>query len=263
MIIECSTCHKKYTIDENKIPVGAKQAKCKACGKNILLNPVPASPSPKPKGAPATPTKTCPKCGHQRNDPKQNECPSCGVLFNKIKEISRRRKEEEIRRKRFQEQRQENIINCSACKKEISKNAKSCPHCGEPIKIKKELSKEEKDMQKFGCGCLLLIPSCFFIFLVYAMVTGTTSTTQSSTSSKTVSNSAWDGSVYQVERYLKRYLKEPDSFQAIEWSPVQETDTGYIVRCKYRAKNSFGGYVIENQIFTLNRNGNVLSVIEF
>lgn len=28
------------------------------------------------------------------------------------------------------------LINCSECKKEISNKAKSCPHCGNPIKIK-------------------------------------------------------------------------------------------------------------------------------
>ena len=35
-----------------------------------------------------------------------------------------------------------------------------------------------------------------------------------------VSNSGWDGSVHQVERYLKQNLKDPSSFEAIEWSPV-------------------------------------------
>jgi predicted Zn finger-like uncharacterized protein len=266
MIIECSTCHKRYSIDENKVPADTKQAKCKACGKNILLNPIPASPSSKQvKKVPATPIKSCPKCGHQFAEPKQNECPVCGIILNKYTEIVKRKREDEKREKaREEKERKKNIVNCLVCKKEISKNATSCPHCGEPLKKEqaKEVSKEEKDLQKFGCGCLLLIPGCFFIFLIYAMLTGSNSTTQNDTSSKTVSNNALDGSVYQVEMYLNKTLKDPDSFQAIEWSPVQETDTGYIVRCKYRAKNSFGGYVIENQIFILDKKGNVLSGIE-
>lgn len=59
-----------------------------------------------------------------------------------------------------------------------------------------------------------------------------------STTSEIVSNSASDGSVYQVKNYLKNILKDPDSFEAIEWSPVQNTDTGYMVQCKYRAKKN-------------------------
>ena len=79
-----------------------------------------------------------------------------------------------------------------------------------------------------------------------------------------VANSAWDGSFYQVKNYLKRNLKDPSSFDAIEWSPVaKRSDGGYQVRCKYRAKNSFGGYVISNQVFVMDSNGNVISVSDY
>ncbi|MGH9628139.1 MAG: hypothetical protein ACRD7E_07335, partial [Bryobacteraceae bacterium] len=44
-------------------------------------------------------------------------------------------------------------------------------------------------------------------------------------------------------------------YQSIEWSPVVKTTTGYVVRHKYRAKNSFGGYVVEERIFQLNAEG--------
>lgn len=73
-----------------------------------------------------------------------------------------------------------------------------------------------------------------------------------------VQNSGWDGSVHQVERYLKTALKDPDSYDGIEWSKVVPAGTGYAVRHKYRARNSFGGMVIENQIFVLDAAGNVL-----
>ena len=77
---------------------------------------------------------------------------------------------------------------------------------------------------------------------------------------KIVANSTWDASVSQVEAYLKRYLKDPDSYQSIEWSPVSELPDGkgFIVRHMYRAKNSFGGYTIDNKIFLLDAQGNVL-----
>ena len=73
-----------------------------------------------------------------------------------------------------------------------------------------------------------------------------------------VENSSWDASVYQVKSYLKKTLKDPKSVEYIEWSKVVETYDGYKVRCKYRAKNSFGGFVIKNTVFFLNLNGDVI-----
>lgn len=87
-----------------------------------------------------------------------------------------------------------------------------------------------------------------------------TSTSNDDKSEYKVYNSEWDGSVYPVVLYLKKNLKDPDSYEAIEWSKVQKTDDGYIVRHKYRAKNSFGGYVIQNNIFYLNEKGHVYRV---
>ena len=75
-----------------------------------------------------------------------------------------------------------------------------------------------------------------------------------------VENSTWDASVHQVKSYLKKTLKDPKSVEYIEWSKVVETYDGYKVRCKYRAKNSFGGYVVENKIFFLDLNGYVIKI---
>lgn len=148
-----------------------------------------------------------------------------------------------------------------------------------------------------------------------------------------VENSEWDGSVIQAELYLKKILKDPDSYESIEWGQVieiiypsdllayaeiekktkvytnydkkekddfvlQPSQTIYIIDRKedmlkfrtsvkdlgifgwcnskgiienpidrelrysvenrYRSKNSFGGYVIEQVKFYLDKNGNVL-----
>lgn len=77
-----------------------------------------------------------------------------------------------------------------------------------------------------------------------------------------VHNLSWDGSVLQVESWLKQNLKDPDSFEAIEWSKVIKNENGYFVRCKYRAKNSFGGYAVENKLFMLNSSGEVITVTD-
>lgn len=92
-------------------------------------------------------------------------------------------------------------------------------------------------------------------------------TSKENSSKPAVYNSAWDNSVWQAEKYLKHNLKDPDSYQSIEWSKVSESNgvrgSKYIVRNKYRAKNSLGGYVIENKIFFLSEKGDVLGATDF
>ena len=78
-----------------------------------------------------------------------------------------------------------------------------------------------------------------------------------------VVNSSWDGSVRQVNDYLQGVLKDPSSFEAIEWSKVVKKDGVFAVRCKYRAKNSFGGYVIEEKLFIMDGSGRVTSVVDY
>ncbi len=73
-----------------------------------------------------------------------------------------------------------------------------------------------------------------------------------------VANSPWDNSVRQVVNYLKHTLRDPDSYQSIEWSAVLKEPEGHGVRHKYRAKNGFGGYVINNEIFIMDVHGNVI-----
>lgn len=74
-----------------------------------------------------------------------------------------------------------------------------------------------------------------------------------------VSNSAWDGSVRQVERYLKVNLKDPGSLEVMEWGQVVANTSGFLVRVKYRAKNSFGAYSVEQKVFHLDASGAVVS----
>ena len=88
--------------------------------------------------------------------------------------------------------------------------------------------------------------------------------TASNPNHETVVNSPWNGSVWQVEHYLKKRLKDPDSFQAVEWGVVVPVPGGtYQVRCVYRAKNSFGGYVVEQVLADLDRDGNVTKMVPF
>lgn len=76
-----------------------------------------------------------------------------------------------------------------------------------------------------------------------------------------VFNSGIDGSVFQVERWLKSNLKDPASLEFLQWSPVVSgPEKNFEVRVKYRAKNGFGGYAVEQKLFRLDSTGTVLGV---
>lgn len=75
--------------------------------------------------------------------------------------------------------------------------------------------------------------------------------------------SSWDSSVSTVENYLRAHLNDAN-FERVEWSEVAPRDGGgYAVRFKYRAKNAFGAWVLQNQIFLLGPDCGVLSVLDY
>lgn len=49
------------------------------------------------------------------------------------------------------------LITCSECNKEVSSKAKFCPHCGNPVVVKKPFISRT--------GCLLIILGFFFVIL--------------------------------------------------------------------------------------------------
>jgi hypothetical protein len=157
------------------------------------------------------------------------------------------------------------LISCGECKKEISDKAVACPHCGAPREtIERAASIQKLAVKKKssnGLGTLLLIILGIIFFM--AMVGGTSNSKNSSKEKprEAVVNSAWDGSVYQAEKYLKDRLKDPDSYESISWGEVSKNEQGnYVTWVKYRAKNSFGGYNVGQQAFTLSPSGEVLTM---
>lgn len=87
--------------------------------------------------------------------------------------------------------------------------------------------------------------------------------TEERNASTVVENNAFNGSVYQVKDYLKDNLNDPKSYESLSWSPVSKTDDGFMVRHKYRAKNVYGGLIIKEQVFYLNKQGVVINVVDF
>lgn len=63
--------------------------------------------------------------------------------------------------------------------------------------------------------------------------------------------SAWDGSYYEVERYLKRVANDPNSIKIDGCTKVYRTESGWLVGCDYRGRNAFGGLIRQSNWFSI------------
>lgn len=129
------------------------------------------------------------------------------------------------------------LKKCSGCGKEISKSTKVCPHCGY----------KKKD---YGCLFLLVFIALVIIFFVFI--------TPSPISTMTETKKVEFIVQMAVEDFLKENLKDPKSYQSINWGELREEAAGgYTIEHTYRAKNSFGGYAVEKKLFYITAAGKV------
>jgi hypothetical protein len=113
-----------------------------------------------------------------------------------------------------------------------------------------------------GYGCLYaIIGIVVFLFILGTISDKCSSSTNNNSGSSCSGTKPTTYAQASVRMYLRNnYLKDPESYKAISWD-VSESSGGsykYIVRHKFRAKNSFGGYVVENGMFYLDSNYNVI-----
>jgi hypothetical protein len=118
--------------------------------------------------------------------------------------------------------------------------------------------------------CVIGIGTCMFGGGDKAAQTSSAAATK-----EIVYNSEWDGSVKQVEDYLKTTLNDAGSYESVEWGnvvkaardvPIATTEdpydtrqiTVFIVRHQYRAKNAFGAMILKHEVFTLDDSGRVI-----
>ena len=113
---------------------------------------------------------------------------------------------------------------------------------------------------------LLIVAGSFLALTILIVVLSPDekSATEAAPPKEVVYNSEWDASVAQVKDYLKAVLHDPRSVEYVEWSPVVKLpDEGYLVRCKFRAKNAFGGLVLEEKSFRMDEEGSVVSMTDY
>ena len=148
------------------------------------------------------------------------------------------------------------LKTCPACNKSVSKNATSCPHCGEP------LTKEKKKTSLFTWLVLVL----FVVGLVSQVKDGSSDSSSKArhkAPTPKVEQLSGTGEVWQVTYYVKQHLKDPDSYQSREWTKMITNSKGnYSVTHEFGAKNGFGGYNTERWMFELDKDGHILNVVD-
>lgn len=147
---------------------------------------------------------------------------------------------------------------CPECGAEISSEAKACPHCGYT----------KKEPEHIGCGTIILVGFLILVF-VGLFSDDPDDSDPKDTEPKTAEErrqervekafSAWDGAHRNLERYITERLKDPDSYEHIETRYVDQGEH-VVVYTKYRAKNSFGGYVIQEAGAKAKLDGTLISV---
>lgn len=150
------------------------------------------------------------------------------------------------------------IIKCPECKNSISNQATACPHCGYTK------SKPKSNANNIGCGTIIL---GIIVFAIFSNLYDKSSRFDNPPPPKTAEEvrtdqiarafSAWNGSHIQLTRYVKERLKDPGSFEHIQTRYGDNGDTLYVTM-RYRAKNSFGGYVVNTATATAKIDGTLI-----
>jgi len=169
------------------------------------------------------------------------------------------------------------LVSCPECKRMLSDAANYCPNCGfmflpelpqefadEKIALIKKAAEPTAVDGAIGIGCTVIVVVVLIFMCGGGRSCSGSGANSSSSSREVVYNSGYNGSVRQVKTWLKANAKDPGSLDFIEWSPVVKTDRGdFVVRVKYRAKNSFGGFVIANKQFYLDSRGNIVANADY
>ena len=158
------------------------------------------------------------------------------------------------------------LIKCKACEKEVSKKAKACPHCGEPIP--KQLTLGEWIQGLFGIIVIgLVVYACSGDNEEGIKSTSTTKESKQLTPEEKRQQdiesyfSGWDGSHRNLAKMVKEALHDPDSYEH-ESTTYFDNGDHLIINMHYRAKNAFGGRVKSFVKAKVDLYGNVLEILD-
>ncbi|MCK9386052.1 MAG: zinc ribbon domain-containing protein [Nevskia sp.] len=123
------------------------------------------------------------------------------------------------------------LIKCRECGKDISTDAKACPHCGAKPPYRPSLA-------------FVVIAGLLIVFGIKSAFTETGTTGKVQTAEEIAAKEAADmrtKMAYVMIRKVKNSLREPESLDVIEVFSNEKAD---LLCMKYRARNGFGGYSV-------------------
>ncbi len=140
MIIQCSSCDKKFNVPDSAITAAGRLVQCSSCGNKWTQYPLKAKPRPiKPV---STPVKTKPK---KKVDKKKSPVPYS---------------------KEYMQQKWGTSVQSYAVQKGLSKNSKTLAKAKISKKTQKQKSTQITERPGFGFFNYIITYSVIFIFLV-------------------------------------------------------------------------------------------------
>jgi hypothetical protein len=128
------------------------------------------------------------------------------------------------------------MITCEECKKEISDQAESCPHCG-MVRPKKP------------SGCFVVVLAVIIFAVISAVYRSNTAPDVPAKTPFQIEQEAATERTFQavvaVLQAIKKSAREPDS---IAWSEIIANNSGTVICVDYRGKNGFGGVSSEQVV---------------
>jgi hypothetical protein len=67
-------------------------------------------------------------------------------------------------------------------------------------------------------------------------------------------NSAWDGSIFCIESYLKTVMNDPDSYSHVSTTIAVPEGEYWVATSTFRGKNAFGALVLNSKKFYIQQN---------
>lgn len=134
------------------------------------------------------------------------------------------------------------MIKCHECGKEISSEAKSCPHCGATLK-------QEKNIGCLGIGVLVVVSFLFFITLFGKSKTPEPPLTPAAQAAKEELERLENNQLAAVAAAalsIKQAARNPDSVHVLS---AWVDDPATTICLEYVAQNGFGGMNRETIVF--------------
>ena len=78
-----------------------------------------------------------------------------------------------------------------------------------------------------------------------------------------VFNTQYDGSVWQINDWLKKTAKDPASLKVVHWGKVVDLPDGFMVHVRFKARNAAGTDVLSDKVFKLDMSGDIVGMVDY